>query len=254
MTLLGFFGYGYGMGMGYGFRWDPTFWLVILGMVLCLIAQGYVRSTFNKFAQYRTKRGITGDDVARRILSANGMGYVQVLHGGASLSDHFDPRSMTVSLSETVYGKGSIAAVAVAAHECGHVLQHRDKYGPYGLRTSLVPVVNAASSISWVMILIGIFMGGLSYEAERSDIGSLFIKIGIICFSLAVFFQIVTLPVEFNASRRAIAILASSGDFDQEEVYYARKVLNAAAMTYVAGAASSILQLLRLILISGRRR
>lgn len=240
---------GYGM---YGF-YDWTYILVFIGVGLSLLASAKVKGTFNRYANVMSSTGYTGADIANRILAANDMRSVEVNRIAGSLTDHFDPRRMTVSLSETVYGSRSIAAIAVASHECGHVLQHKNNYFPYNIRHALVPVVNFGSSISWFLILAGIFLGGYATGAGYGLGGNL-ISLGIFCFSLAVIFQLVTLPVEFNASRRALNILRSSNQFSHDELAAAKKVLSAAALTYVAGATASILQLLRLILIFGGRR
>lgn len=234
---------------GYGMFYDPTYMLVIIGAVICLIASARVRTTYAKYSRYPSVSGYTGDMIASEILRSNEMFGVEVRHVSGNLTDHFDPRNMTVNLSNSVYGNRSIAAIAVAAHECGHVLQHRDGYFPYKVRHALVPVANFGSSFAWILIIAGIFLGG--YAANGSSY--MLIQAGIYCFGAAVLFQIVTLPVEFNASRRALRILSSSGKFTEEELKHSRKVLSAAALTYVAGAAAAILQLLRLVLIFGGR-
>ena len=167
-------------------------------------------------------------------------------HISGNLTDHYDPRNKTLSLSDSVYGSTSVAAVGVAAHECGHAIQHQKNYAPLTIRGAIVPVANIGSTLAWPLILIGLFISSRSGQA--------LITAGIICFSLAVLFQIVTLPVEFNASRRAVRILGETGILGEQELGYTRKVLGAAALTYVAGAASAILQLLRLILLFGGRR
>lgn len=171
---------------------------------------------------------------------------MEIRHVSGNLTDHYDPRNKTLSLSDSVYGSASVAAVGVAAHECGHAIQHQKNYAPLTIRGAIVPVANIGSTLAWPLILIGIFISSRSGQA--------LITAGIICFSLAVLFQIVTLPVEFNASRRAVRILGETGILGEQELGYTRKVLGAAALTYVAGAASAILQLLRLILLFGGRR
>jgi len=171
---------------------------------------------------------------------------VEIRHISGKLTDHYDPRNKTLSLSDSVYGSTSVAAVGVAAHECGHAIQHQKNYAPLTIRGAIVPVANIGSTLAWPLILIGLFISSRSGQA--------LITAGIICFSLAVLFQIVTLPVEFNASRRAVRILGETGILGEQELGYTRKVLGAAALTYVAGAASAILQLLRLILLFGGRR
>lgn len=189
---------------------------------------------------------MTGAQAAQRILNAAGIYDVEIRHVSGNLTDHYDPRNKTLSLSDSVYGSASVAAVGVAAHECGHAIQHQKNYAPLTIRGAIVPVANIGSTLAWPLILIGIFISSRSGQA--------LITAGIICFSLAVLFQIVTLPVEFNASRRAVRILGETGILGEQELGYTRKVLGAAALTYVAGAASAILQLLRLILLFGGRR
>lgn len=189
---------------------------------------------------------MTGAQAAQRILNAAGIYDVEIRHISGKLTDHYDPRNKTLSLSDSVYGSASVAAVGVAAHECGHAIQHQKNYAPLTIRGAIVPVANIGSTLAWPLILIGLFISSRSGQA--------LITAGIICFSLAVLFQIVTLPVEFNASRRAVRILGETGILGEQELGYTRKVLGAAALTYVAGAASAILQLLRLILLFGGRR
>ncbi len=189
---------------------------------------------------------MTGAQAAQRILNAAGIYDVEIRHISGKLTDHYDPRNKTLSLSDSVYGSTSVAAVGVAAHECGHAIQHQKNYAPLTIRGAIVPVANIGSTLAWPLILIGLFISSRSGQA--------LITAGIICFSLAVLFQIVTLPVEFNASRRAVRILGETGILGEQELGYTRKVLGAAALTYVAGAASAILQLLRLILLFGGRR
>jgi len=190
--------------------------------------------------------GMTGAQAAQRILNAAGIYDVEIRHISGNLTDHYDPRNKTLSLSDSVYSSASVAAVGVAAHECGHAIQHQKNYAPLTIRGAIVPVANIGSTLAWPLILIGLFISSHSGQA--------LITAGIICFSLAVLFQIVTLPVEFNASRRAVRILGETGILGEQELGYTRKVLGAAALTYVAGAASAILQLLRLILLFGGRR
>ena len=231
--------------MGY-YYWDPTYILVVIGAVICMIASARVKGTFNKYSQLRSMSGMNGAQVAQRVLQAAGIYDVQVRHVSGSLTDHYDPRTKTVNLSDPVYNATSVAALGVAAHECGHAIQHQKNYAPLTIRGAIVPVANIGSTLAWPLILIGLFISSRSGQA--------LITAGIICFSLAVLFQIVTLPVEFNASRRAVRILGETGILGEQELGYTRKVLGAAALTYVAGAASAILQLLRLILLFGGRR
>ncbi len=239
--LTGLFGGGY----EYEFYFDWTYIIVIIALVLTLIASARVRMTVNKFAQVYSYRGMTGAQVAESILRENGLYDVPVQHVSGNLTDHYDPSERTLSLSDSVYGSSSISAIAVAAHECGHAIQHAKSYGPLNLRTKMVPIVSFASSISWILIFVGLVFG---------TGGAIVLNIGIFMFAAVVLFQFITLPVEFNASNRALAILQGSNYLAPEEHAKARKVLRAAAMTYVAGAASAVLQLLRILFISWRRR
>lgn len=229
----------------YGFFWDWTYLLVIVGAVICLIASARMRNTFQKFSHVRSMSGMTGVQAAERILHNAGIYDVQVTHIQGNLTDHYNPVNKTLSLSDTVYQKSSVAAVGVAAHECGHAIQHQKGYAPLRIRGAMVPVVNFGSALAWPLIIIGVLFGGS---------GSTLVQVGIWMFSLAVLFQLVTLPVEFNASRRALGELERTGILGQEELRYTRKVLSAAAMTYVAGAAAIILQLLRLLILFGGGR
>lgn len=231
----------------YGFYFDPTYWLVIIGAVLCILAQTHVGSTFRKYAKVRSRSGMTGAQAAQRILELSGIYDVRVEYIKGELTDHYDPKAKVVRLSQSTYGSNSIAAIGVAAHECGHALQHNKGYAPLKIRTALVPAANIGSKLGIPIILLGVLFG----------MNQLFIQIGIWVFALAVLFQVVTLPVEYNASSRALAMLGDYGLMENEETRGCRKVLSAAALTYVAAAASSILQLLRLILLFGnnnRRR
>ncbi len=227
----------------YYYYFDPTYMLVLLGTLLCLLASGIVNSTMNKYAKVRNARGLTGAEAARRILDSEGLYQVRVECLNSSAGDHYDPRSNTVRLSASNYNNSSVTAVGVAAHECGHAIQHAKGYAFIKLRTALVPVANLGSTLGFPLILIGIL---LSWNQTL-------IHIGIWAFSLAVLFQLVTLPVEFNASNRAVAKMEQYGLLGTEELRGTKKVLSAAAFTYVAAAASSILQLLRLFLLFGRR-
>ena len=231
--------------MPYYLGFDPTYILVLIGAVICLVASARVKSTFNRYSQYRSMTGMTGAQAAERILRASGIGDVTIQHVSGNLTDHYNPSQKTLNLSDSVYNATSVAAIGVAAHECGHAIQHQQGYVPLSLRTAIVPFANIGSSLAWPLILIGLFF--------TRDTGNVFIHLGILCFSLAVLFQLVTLPVEFNASRRALQILGDQGILADSELPYTRKVLKAAALTYVAGAAASILQLLRLILLFGGR-
>ena len=220
--------------------------LFVLMLLIPLIAQINVKSTFNKYSKIANSRGLTADQVARMILDANGLHYVRIEHIRGKLSDHFDPRSNVVRLSDSTYGQTSVAAIGVAAHECGHACQHAENYGPIILRSKLVPVTNICSSLWYIAFLIGISILG-------SSMGNIFIYAAIAMFMAVIIFQIVTLPCEFNASDRELKTLESDGILEMAEVPHAQKVLRAAALTYVASLISSILQLLRLLL-SVRRR
>lgn len=232
--------------MGY-YYWDPTYILVVIGAVICMIASARVKGTFNKYSQLRSMSGMNGAQVAQRVLQAAGIYDVQVHHVSGSLTDHYDPRTKTVNLSDPVYNATSVAALGVAAHECGHAIQHAKSYAPLSIRSALVPIANFGSMLAWPVILIGLFFN------TRSS--GLIIDIGILLFSAAVLFQLVTLPVEFDASRRALVMLRTQGILADDELKYTRRVLKSAALTYVASAAAAILQLLRIILITnGRRR
>ena len=246
MTMLGLvLGLGYGYGF-YGFYWDPTYWLVIVGAVICLFASARDQSVYRKYSRYRSHSGMTGAQTAERILHYAGIYDVQILHVRGNLTDHYNPANRTLSLSDSVYNSTSVAAVGVAAHECGHAIQHQKNYLPLKLRSAIVPAANLGSTLAWPLIIIGLLF--------TSETGNFLITLGIVCFSLAVLFQLVTLPVEFNASARAMRILGETGILGQEELSKTRKVLSAAALTYVASAAASILQLLRLIILTGGRR
>jgi hypothetical protein len=227
--------------------YDSTYWLVIIGMVIGLIASGMVNSSMNKYAKVRNAANLTGADAARKILYYEGITDVTVERLQASGGDHYDPSSRTVRLSAAYYDRPSVTAVAVASHECGHAIQHARGYAPMSIRSALVPSVNIANKMSIPLIIIGMV---LSFNQTL-------IQIGIWAFALTVLFQIVTLPVEFNASHRALVKMEQYGLVTSEEKSGCRKVLTAAAFTYVAAATASALQLLRLILLSGggnRRR
>lgn len=222
------------------FYYDWTMILVIPGLLLGLYAQFKVKSTFDRYSRIRTKSGLTAEQAARALLSRGGSTNVTISRVNGSLTDHYDPSSKTLRLSDTVYGSDSVAAVGVAAHECGHALQEHDGYGLLKLRTALVPVVNIGSSL-----YLPIFMAGLLFSWEPLQM------VGILCFGLTLLFSLVTLPVEINASKRALGML--EGVLDAEEFRGAKAVLSAAALTYLASVISSALQLLRLILISRSR-
>lgn len=227
----------------YGYwRFDSTYLLLVIGMLLSVAASAKLKRTFAIYRNRRSASGLTGAETAQRILRAAGITDVQVVSIPGSLTDHYDPRTKRVCLSEDVYGKNTLAAVGVAAHECGHAIQHAIHYAPLRIRSAIVPVANLGSTLSWPLFVAGLIL----------SIRPL-LTLGILLFSLAVLFQLVTLPVEYNASSRALHMLESTGILSHEENGGARKVLHAAALTYVAALASSVLQLLRLIILAGGR-
>ena len=204
------------------FYWDPTYILVIIGAIICMAASGMVKSTFNKYSKYRSMSGMTGAQAAQRILDAAGIHDVQIRHISGSLTDNYNPMQKTLNLSDAVCNSASVAAIGVAAHECGHAIQHAKKYAPLSIRSAFVPIANLGSTLAWPVILIGALMN------SRSSM--LIIDIGIFLFSFAVIFQLLTLPVEFNASRRALVELERLGILGTQEVGNTRKVLTAAAL------------------------
>ncbi|MEE9168478.1 MAG: zinc metallopeptidase [bacterium] len=224
------------------FYFDPTFVLLIPVMILALYAQFRVRRTYEKFSKVQSSWGRRGANVAQDILGHNQLHNVSIEQGEGKLSDHYDPRTKKVVLSPENYNGHSIAALSVAAHEVGHAIQHKIEYAPLQLRHSILPVANIGSTLAFPLFLIGLFM----------SIGPL-MQAGVILFSGVVLFQLITLPVEFDASARAIRILQSGGYLTPQEVPLARKVLNAAALTYVAATAVALVHLLRLIILSGSR-
>ncbi len=228
------------------FGFDPTFLLLIPAMIFAMWAQWKVQSTYARYARVPAGNGMTGRQMAAAIMNRNGVNDVKIEPVGGTLSDHYDPRSKTVRLSEPIYAGDSVSAIAVAAHEVGHVLQHAQGYAPLALRASLVPVANFGSMLAMPLFFIGWFFG-------RGQLVWL-MDLGILFFAAAVVFHLVTLPVEFDASKRALAQLTSSGAIAPGEVAGARKVLNAAALTYVAAAAMSALQLVRLLMLRDSRR
>lgn len=225
------------------YYFDPTYILVIIGIVISMLASANVNGSFRKYSRVLSRRGIRAEQAAEMILRSAGIHDVTIQRVQGNLTDHYDPRSKTLRLSDTVFGSTSVSAIGVAAHECGHAIQHANGYTPLKLRGALVPVVNIASTISMPLILIGLFMGyaGLA-------------QIGVWLFAAVLVFQLVTLPVEFNASSRALRVLDSAGVLYNDEVGAARNVLRAAALTYVASALATALQLFRLILLTNRRR
>ena len=225
------------------YYYDSTYILVIAAFLLSMFASFGVNSAFSKYSKKLNSRGLTAADAARRILNSNGLSNVSIEHVSGKLSDHFDPRANVVRLSDSTYSSTSVAAIGVAAHECGHAIQYATGYAPIKIRNSIVPVVNIGNALSMPLFFIGLIMGMTNLALA-----------GALLFGLVLLFQVITLPVEFNASRRALKILDSSDLLYDEELKGAKKVLTAAALTYVAAVASTALQLLRLLLILNRRR
>jgi Zn-dependent membrane protease YugP len=243
MYLLARTAYYYGTRGAYGgLYYDWTYLLVIAGLLISVIASGNVKSTFARYSTVRSMCGMTGAMAAQRVLQLSGINDVRIEHVSGELTDHYDPRTKTLRLSDSTYGSNSIAAVCVAAHECGHAIQHQVSYGPLVLRSTLVPAANFGSTLAWPIFLLGLIM---SLQP--------LLTVGIVLFSLAVLFQLVTLPVEVNASRRAMKVLESGHILGDTELAAGKKVLGAAALTYVASLAASILLLLRLIILAGGR-
>ena len=229
-------------GRYYGYYYyDPTYMLIVISALISLFAQFLVNSRFSKYSRVRSRSGMTGAQAAERILQSQGIYDVAIQRVSGKLTDHYDPRNKTLNLSDAVYASTSVAAVGVAAHECGHAIQHARGYAPLLFRSALVPVANIGSQLSWLFIILGIFFGG----------SHTLIMVGILMFSAAVLFQLVTLPVEFNASGRALKLLSETGILQKDEVSDTRKVLSAAALTYVAAATTAVLQLLRLLRLFG---
>lgn len=228
---------------------DWTYIIIVLPFVIfAIIASARVNSTFKKYSRVSSTWGLTGAEVARRILDSEGLSHVRVEMVRGHLSDHYDPRANAVRLSESTYSSTSCAAIGVASHEVGHAIQHARSYFPLKIRTAIIPITNIGSRLAMPLILIGIL---LSYFSEYF---AYIAYIGVACFALSALFQLITLPVEFNASKRALKILDNSHILMDKELVYARRVLSAAAMTYVAALAVTLAQILRLLLIIGRRR
>ena len=227
--------------LGYGL--DPTMIILIPAVLLSMWAQSRVQSTFNKYSQVAARGNVTADSAARRLLTLYGMPNMPINHVSGNLTDHYDPRNRTLNLSDGVYGNRSIASIGVAAHEAGHAIQHHESYGPLMLRNGIVPAVNVCSSASMPLFLIGLLMGN-----------GMLVNLGIILFCGALAFHLITLPVEIDASRRALNLLEQTHTLAPDELSGAKKVLTAAAWTYIASALMAVLQLLRLILISRSRR
>jgi hypothetical protein len=232
----------YGYGTFYNFL-DPTFLLVIAGLVISGLASAYVNSTFRKYDEFRSSKGVTGTQAAEYILRSQGITDVGVQQIAGNLTDNYNSGNKLLSLSEATAQSTSVAAIGVAAHECGHAVQDAKNYFPLKLRAAIVPVANIGSTLSFPLIMLGVIMSW----------NQTLINVGILAFSLALVFQLVTLPVEFDASRRALSILRDGNMLAEDELAAARKVLMAAALTYVAAALATFLQLLRLVLLFGNR-
>lgn len=230
---------------GMGWRFDGTYVLIILAFLISALVSAKMNATFSKYSKVRSYCGMTGAQAAQRILSSAGIYDVRIEHVSGKLTDHYDPSNKVLRLSDAVYGNTSIAAIGVAAHECGHAVQHARNYVPLSVRSAIVPVANFGSQLSWPL-----FLAGLIFSFRP------LLMIGILLFCAALLFQIVTLPVEFNASARALRMLDETGIMGRQEIRGTKKVLRAAAMTYVAAVIGSLLQLLRLLILSGafRRR
>ena len=233
--------------MYYGFDWTYIV-LVLPCVLLSLWASSNVNSTFNRYSKQLSMRRITGAEAARRVLAANGVYGVRIDRVSGNLTDHFDPKTNVIRLSDSVYDSASTAAIGVAAHEAGHAVQYAQSYGPIKLRAAIIPITNIGSKLAMPLILIGLLL------TFAEDFSYFFVYLGIACFGLSLIFQLVTLPVEFNASRRAMVALEEGGILTPEEQKGARKTLTAAALTYVAATATALAQLLRLILLFGGRR
>ena len=225
----------------YGLDW--TYFLVLIGAVISAVASSKVKTTYAKFGKVRSHSGMTAMEAARNILDNANLQHIRIERIAGDLTDHYSPKELVLRLSDTTIHSNSIAAIGVAAHECGHAIQHAKAYAPLNIRNAIVPVVNLGSKLSWPMIMIGLLLGFTG-----------FLDFGIILFSLTLIFQLLTLPVEFNASSRALRILDDSNMLYEDELKGAKKVLSAAAMTYVAAAIASLLSLLRLIILFGGRR
>lgn len=229
----------------YGFDWTYLVFIVPC-IIITLICQINVKSTFSKYSKIRNSRNLTGAQAAEYVLRKNGVTGVRIEQVAGSVTDHFDPRTNVIRLSETVYNNTSVAAVGVACHEAGHAVQHAEGYMPNKIRSAVLPMAKIGSQLSWILILLGLIF--------TAKIGFVMLYIGIILFSLSVLFTIATLPVEFNASKRALECIKESDLLYGEEYTGAKRTLQAAAMTYVAAALTAIMQLLRLIIIANNRR
>lgn len=237
---------------GLFYYYDPTILLLIPALILTMWASFNVKHTFKKYSEISTMRALTGAQVARTILDRNGLHAVKVQRISGNLTDNFDPRSNVVNLSESTYDSTSIGAIGVAAHECGHAVQYDTEYAPIKIRNFVVPIVNVCSKAAMPIIFIGFILAG--FAEGSSNLSRIIVDFGIILYSSVVLFQLITLPVEFNASKRALTTVESFGILTGDETKGAKKVLRAAALTYLAAALSAILSLLRLILLSNNRR
>ena len=230
---------------GYG---GSGLWMLLICAAFAMWASWNVNSTFKKYAKQFSRRGLTGAQAAQRVLSANGVTGVRIERVDGSLTDHFDPKTNVIRLSDSVYDSASTAAIGVACHEAGHAVQYAHDYAPIRLRAAIIPVTNFGTKIAWPLMLLGVLLSSMSYAFYN------LVYVGITCFSLSLVFQLITLPVEFNASRRAVRAIEEGGILYEDELVGAKKTLRAAALTYVAAAATSLVQLLRLIAIYGGRR
>jgi len=232
----------------YGFYYDPTYILLIPAIIFTIYAQAKVKSAYRKYSGIASYRGMTGMQAARRILDANGLGHVRIEMTPGQLTDHYDPRDCVMRLSADVYNSTSIAAVSIAAHESGHAVQHATGYGLLKFRNTIVPVVNIASKLSWPLLIIGLIIA----STGSMSTGYLIFDIGVLFFAGVVVFHLVTLPVELDASKRAIVQMQQLGIVGAEEVRGSKKVLSAAAMTYLAALATAVLNLIRLLILRER--
>lgn len=230
--------------MSFFYYYDPTYILVLIGAVLSLWASATVKSTYNKYSRVYSYSGLTGAQAAAQILRQAGIYDVRIEHVSGNLTDHYDPKARVLRLSDSVYGSNSVAAIGVAAHECGHAIQDQEDYVPLRFRSAFVPIANLGTQVAFPILLLGVFLGSSHF----------LIQVGLLCFFFGVLFQLITLPVEFNASGRAVRILRETGMMSDDELSKTKKVLSAAAMTYVAAAAASILSMLRLIILFGGNR
>lgn len=228
----------FGLGMGF----DPTYILLIPAILFAAFAQSKINSTFNTFLKVRNSNGYTGLQVARSILDKRGLQNIPIELINGNLTDHYDPRKKILRLSNAVYNGNSLASVGVAAHECGHAVQHQEEYAPLAIRNTIAPIASIGSRLSWILVIAGFIFGWLQL-----------IDLGILFFSIAVIFQLITLPVEYNASGRAIAMLTEYDLVIEDEIGPVKKVLSAAALTYLAATIVAVMQLVRLLLLRGRR-